>query len=344
MSLAAVLAGIAFDPTIRGILVVLTGVTVLMGSVWLLVTTNVGARLGTLIALSAFFGWMFIMGVIWWIYGIGWIGDAPSWEPIDINQGCIAGAEPSATSDCGLTVSGLDQARRLVDPTTLPNAYDIIVASDSELAKTDFASPLDPSALAGLSPEEAAKAEAAWDERNRSTTLSELASVDPSLTKPIDVGDGWRLLNTAQSGEAVATASAVLVERGDFGSVGEFKILNSFDIGGKVRLPDDPNRWDRIARKARTISQVFSPPHYTVVQVQAVIDQPTEPGKAPPRPKVDEEAPIYSVVMERNLGNRRLFPFLTALGSLLLFTVSTTMLHYRDKEAMARRRATTGAK
>ena len=46
MSLALTLGGIAWDPTVRGILVVLVGSSVLMGSTWLLVTTNVGARLG----------------------------------------------------------------------------------------------------------------------------------------------------------------------------------------------------------------------------------------------------------------------------------------------------------
>ena len=40
------LAGIAWDPQIRGFLAVLVGVVVLMGSVYLLLGTNLGARLG----------------------------------------------------------------------------------------------------------------------------------------------------------------------------------------------------------------------------------------------------------------------------------------------------------
>ena len=52
-----------------------------MGSVYLLLGTNLGSRLGFLLALSAFFGWCTIMGVIWWIYGtIGMLGEAPKWE------------------------------------------------------------------------------------------------------------------------------------------------------------------------------------------------------------------------------------------------------------------------
>lgn len=75
------LAGIAWDPQIRGFLAVAVGVVVLMGSVYLLLGTNLGARLGFLVAGSAFFGWLTIMGIVWWVYGsIGMLGTAPHWE------------------------------------------------------------------------------------------------------------------------------------------------------------------------------------------------------------------------------------------------------------------------
>lgn len=336
MSLALTLAGIAWDPTIRGILVVVTGSAVLFGSVWLLVSTNIGTRLGTLMAFSGFFGWMFIMGVIWWIYGIGWVGRVPTWQALDMNVGCTPVTQ--IEGECGTKVSAVEVARRLVDPAELPVAYDLVVQSDDETAKRDFASDIDPTRLEGLSEADQAKAKADWDLRNKSTTLSELAAVAPDLTK-LDYGKGWRLLNTAQSGEAVATASSHAVEEGYFPDASAFKVLNSFDLGGKVRLNENPNRGDRIVRKLRTATQIFSPPHYVAVQLQAVVPQTAAPGEAPPRPVVDSASPVITVIMERDLGNRRLFPFLTALGSLLLFIVSTTMLHYRDKEAMARRAA-----
>src|SRR5690606_38747071 len=57
------------------------GIVVLMGSVYLLLATNVGARLGFTIAAAAFFGWCTIMGGVWWVYGtIGMLGEAPHWE------------------------------------------------------------------------------------------------------------------------------------------------------------------------------------------------------------------------------------------------------------------------
>ena len=67
-------------------LVVLVGSAVLMGSVWLILTTNVGSRVGTLNAVAGFFGWMAIMGFVWWIYGIGMVGEAPSWQVVEVNE------------------------------------------------------------------------------------------------------------------------------------------------------------------------------------------------------------------------------------------------------------------
>jgi hypothetical protein len=337
MSHAVTLAGIAFDPTIRGILVVAVGASVLMGSVWLLVATNVGARVGTLIAFAGFFGWIFIMATVWWMYGIGWQGHPPSWRTLDVNVGCTA-TSPDP-SDCGLKVSAVEKAQFLTSPDQLPSAIDLAKSSSDAAAVKEFASPIDPAKLEGLSDKDKAAASADWDLKNQQTTLSELAAVAPELAKTLDYGKGWRLLTTAQSGEAVASASAEVVKEEYFKDATGFKVLNSFDLGGKVRLNANPNRGDRIVRKLRTISQVFSPPHYVVVQLQAVVPQTAAPGDAPPRPLIDKNSPIISVVMERDLGNKRLYPFLTALGALLLFIVSATMLHYRDKEAMARRAA-----
>ena len=80
MSAATLAFELTWDPAIRGILVVALGFTVLMGSTYLLLTTNVGSRLGFLIAAAGFWGWMMIMGLTWWIYGIGYVGPTPTWR------------------------------------------------------------------------------------------------------------------------------------------------------------------------------------------------------------------------------------------------------------------------
>lgn len=120
---------IAWDPTIRGILVVATGVGVLCGSVYLLLATNTGIRLGFLIALAGLFGWMVIMGVVWWLYGIGWVGDAPTWqvEEVVISQ--------SADDTSG---SSIDEARDLSDWDDLPEGGgDAAAAADEALTGED---------------------------------------------------------------------------------------------------------------------------------------------------------------------------------------------------------------
>ena len=79
------LAAIAFDPAIRGVLVVMVGVVVLLGSVYLLLATNTGTRAGFLIAMAALTGWLFSLGLFWTMYGIGMVGRAPTWTEKEIN-------------------------------------------------------------------------------------------------------------------------------------------------------------------------------------------------------------------------------------------------------------------
>jgi hypothetical protein len=76
------LLAINWEPELRGILIVIIAVGTLCGSVYALLATNLGARLGFLVALAGLAGWMLLMGLIWWIYGIGLKGPEPSWEPV----------------------------------------------------------------------------------------------------------------------------------------------------------------------------------------------------------------------------------------------------------------------
>ncbi len=109
LSLINVVAGISWEPEIRGALVVLIGSAVLFGSVWLILATNIGSRLGTLNALAGFFGWMIIMGLVWWIYGGNVLsGDNPAWVP---KEGVFGTVDDAVTGD----VSDLSDA-------TLPSA------------------------------------------------------------------------------------------------------------------------------------------------------------------------------------------------------------------------------
>ena len=79
-----------WDPQIHGLLVVLLAIVLLPGSVYLLLATNLGARVGFLIAVAGLFGWMTLMSIIWTVYGIGFTGNPPSWKIQEVIQGDVS--------------------------------------------------------------------------------------------------------------------------------------------------------------------------------------------------------------------------------------------------------------
>ena len=331
------IAGLAWDPEIRGFMAVFAGVVVLMGSVWLLLALNTGTRLGTLVAVTGFFGWMVIMALVWWIYGIGWAGNAPTWQLREINVG-------------DLDAAALEQATTLPDASELPSAFNLVLDSDDPVAQAEFGlvtrDTLTPDQIEGLDAEEIEALVADELARNRATTLSELAAVSPGVISDAESSGrlnfgGWTLLSTAEAGEAQASAVAMLLESPDltFTAQEDFKLLDAYTVGGKRGLPDDPNRLDRIWTQIRTALTITHPTRYGIVQVQEVVHQKLLPGQTPPRPVVDESKPVISVIMVRDLGNLRLKPALVTLGSLCIFAALCLFLHERDKLAWRQREA-----
>ena len=77
---ASILAIVSWDPVLTGYLAVIIAVGVLCGSVYLLLATNLGVRLGFLVAWTGLWGWMLLMSLVWWVFGIGWIGSPPGWN------------------------------------------------------------------------------------------------------------------------------------------------------------------------------------------------------------------------------------------------------------------------
>jgi hypothetical protein len=108
------LAGIGWDPEIRGLLTVAVAAAVLMGSIWLLLVTNTGVRLGSMIALAGFFGWIFIMTLVWWMYGIGYTGDTPVWEIAEFNS------DPALYQEEGIGGALTSTVSELPDPNCTP--------------------------------------------------------------------------------------------------------------------------------------------------------------------------------------------------------------------------------
>jgi hypothetical protein len=101
----ATLLAINWQPELRGILIVIIAVGVLMGGVYLILATNLGARLGFLVALAALAGWMLLMGIVWSVYGIGLRGKDPTWDAV---PGRTVLQDPSALYQAGVFQQPID--------------------------------------------------------------------------------------------------------------------------------------------------------------------------------------------------------------------------------------------
>jgi hypothetical protein len=249
--LANVLAlTLSWDPTIRGYLVVATGVVVLCGSVYLLLATNTGIRLGFLIAAAGLTGWMMIMGVAWWLYGIGWVGEASSWKVREV----VVSDSPDDTES-----AATEEARDLGDWTDLPEGGgDATAAADEALTGED---------------------------------------------SPLAV----------------------------FESTQDYTLIAARETGGK----DDDSLLSELPGP--------HPHHFAVIQVRPVVDVEVPFGETPPPPEPDPEAQVFTVVMERDLGNVRLVPAAFTIVNAIFFGVTCNVLHRRDKAATeARARAAAG--
>ncbi len=302
MSAFITIDGLNFNVFMRGLLVVGIGVAVLMGSIFVLLATNSGFRTGMFLALTGLFGWMFIMGAIWWIYGIGYQGRLPSWKVIEMNRGDLTAAEFGDGAELGQGLLTLEEGA---------------------------ATPTD-----GLV-EAFARGEAA--------------------AEPPEVA-GWTgmLASNRSRGEAQAAVDAFLLAEQEF-EAGAYVPVAAFEIGGKEkRDPDDVCKpripglnddWSGCAARAwHRIKIAFTPrhpPHYAAIMVQAATPESlnVRPGEAPPTKVIDESQPLYTIIMERDLGSKRVPAASTTIGSGIIFVTLAWRLHRRDQQEMAARNA-----
>ena len=395
------LGGIGWEPEIRGLLTVALASALLMGTVWLLLVLNTGVRLGSLLALAGLFGWFTIMAVIWWLQGIGYAGDSPTWE----YEGTFA--DPPGTELTGIEDAYVANVGELPDPncetgrifpveetgwTFSPPRYgcqpraialalqysgadrDQVVGEvatvDVDAIRTrlternNLLSPEDPRHLdeaaleAKIDQQEAAEAD-----RIDHLSLSALAAAAPQVIEwathvgYLDLGD-WKLLSTAESGEAAASAEAFLAERDTFafvpttvaladGSEVEsvsplFVFEDAYETGGKPERSGD-GIWARVANKISNSARITHPPHYAVVQARPAVPKAQVLGEAPPLPEPDRDGETFSIVMVRNLGDLRLVPALVAIGSGLIFLTLVLSLHWRDQRFRREQEAFEGA-
>lgn len=297
-----ILGAMTWDPGFKGALTVAIAVAILCGSVALIIGTNSGARLGFLIALAGFMGWNLVMGIIWAIYGIGWVGPAPSWDHVDTAVGPTDNTRIEAVHD-------------LVLPEELPDPL-VIRDASGELQE-------------------------AFPDTGRDPALTDLVAFDDDLREEINsqIGD-WTILDTVDgyTGETQSAVTVAMAEQGVFDSASEYVVRESFITGGKSRRTDD-SILGRVVYKATSVFEVTNDPFLAAVQIQAVIPQETRPGQAPPLPVPDPDAPVYTVILERDRGSLRLPALLFTGASGLVFALTCYLLHTRDKLATEQRAA-----
>ena len=317
-----------WDPGFRGVLTVAVAVAILMGSVYLILATNSGARLGFQLALTGFFAWMTVMGTIWSIYGIGPKGPAPTWKVVDTvrTAPCTSLTSADVPDGCDETVqSDVEVATEVPLPSQLPDPVEVRDGSDVLLA--------------------------AFPTTQRDPGLGDLVTVEGPGTRLLDEideqADPWRLLETSNkyTGETQAVVAESLGpdDQALFDSASDYVVIESFLTGGKAPRDDD-SILGRIQYKITRTLDVAPDPFYAAVQLQAVIPQEAKPGQAPPAPVRDEESELITVILQRTQTNQLRRPQITAT---LFFAAVTAVLcnslHRRDKLAQAQREATAGA-
>lgn len=301
------LASLTWDPGIRGILVVALSVGVLCGTPLILLTTNLGARMGMYIASTALFGWLTLMFFFWAIYGLGYHGPAPSWKVLDsTNTPAVAFNKQLHT---------LPASDKLPDPETF--------AESNKKVAAELKGKLNP-------------------------TLGDVVAADPeTVAKLKPVLNGWRIAPSggAINSDAASTAGEYLVENGfgglKFSSSSDYIVGTVFEQGGKPRRSDD-SMMGRVTHRIQTTAMWFvadNPPQYAVVQVYATVPQTALPGEPPPRPVIDTEQPVISVLLIRDLGAVRQPAFALGTLSLIVFIILCIGLHRRDKAGMEARAA-----
>lgn len=339
------LASIAWDPQIRGILAVATGVLVLVGSVYLLLGTNTGARVGFMIAMAGLFGWLTMLGLMWWIYAKGLAGEPPAWEIEEINVD-RAGQVQTEVVETLPPYEGEVADSPVELPTGEEVLLEVLAAEQGHDVSVDDLDDLDSDILDALY-------ELKGDDVSiEELTLTDMATLEAQLevelledSESLDLGE-WHVVAESDParGEAVATADAELAalqdtlatETGLSDELDEFIVVDVFITGGK-EPPASDSTWDRVANRIWTTLQVKNPPQYAVVTVVPASTIEVAAGEQPLPPEAIEGSPTYSVVMLRNLGNERVVSAAFTVVCAIVFVVFVYMLHSRDRRQWAQR-------
>ena len=133
---------LTWNPQVRGGLYVLIAVVVLCGSGTLILSTNLGGRMGFQVSAAGLMGFMVLIGIVWWVYGIGPQGKAPTWVPRFTVSGDLGQVGGEILDDFPRGWEELE----LADPAVA----DALPISDAELTQGFFEGPADYLPVAAL--------------------------------------------------------------------------------------------------------------------------------------------------------------------------------------------------
>ena len=276
--LASLLAEFSWDPQIRGIVIVLMAIIVLPGSVFLIMGTNVGARMGFLVAVAGLSGFCAMLGLLWTLNAGGLVGRQPSWKAAELAIGPPGAALSDGTDGLPDRIGQPPSGRWRELPQGDPIRGDATAAADKMFAPDT--------------------SEAPEGEEKK----------PPKFAPP-------------------------------YGSPADYVQVAAYEDGGR-----DVGVWFRI-RNHRFFKQgpwydpvgwFRAPPHRVVITVMKTAPKLNEEDLTE-EPRPDLSQPPQTLVLIRDRGSLRFPPAMFSLFWFIVFVVTTSSLHQRDKEIMARR-------
>jgi hypothetical protein len=299
------LAILKWDPTIRGLLFPAIQFLFLCGSCYVILATNVGNRLGFLLASAAFWGWMTLMAIIWLIYGIGPKGDAPSWR----HEEEVASTKYAQADEVKLLPSK--------PSTAAPKSWRVLAEGSPMRGEAQ-------SAIDAHIGKDAAK----W---------VSIAAFETGGEQRIKVWPKRKKINAVdRAREKIELEANLALPKADR--------KPSSDLFRATRYQwFDPR--DYAARGLLHGKRLYVGQMQKALEEQVTIDgvkQYDDAGKPQMKtvvkngkPVADPNGQIVTHVLVRDLGSVRLRSFRVFVFSLILTIISVVALHYRDKKVMA---------
>lgn len=294
-----------WDPTILGVLTVLSGVVLFCGSVYLLLATNVGARLGFLLSACALTGLMVLLSTLWLTSATPLNspkGRISQWKPVSCPQGQTTCADVVRLQDA--PISGFV---KLANSETQQQGALIPVSDYSQLRPGFEAALVTKTVVGEGTPPKQPYAK--FDKSNLVLTqVFDYAGTAKDLRE--QAAEARANGDNAQADKLEQQAAAF--EQKATGP--KTRQLRSYEFGGGTKL------------------FFWHYPRYAAVEYCPAVPASSDPN-AKPNPQglfCDTAAGTRWFLMVYDYGSIRLPPVIYLLSSLLLFALTLWLLHSRE--------------